>query len=66
MRYVKAIVPIGLGKQSGILCVVQLLEQRIVALHTDWFSIKTSNNPKMTILEFKVLAWKFIPNEAKI
>ena len=32
MRYVKAIVPIGLGKQSGILCVVQLLEQRIVAL----------------------------------
>ena len=34
--------------------------------HTDWFSIKTSNNPKMTILEFKLLAWKFIPNEAKI
>ena len=32
MRYVKAIVPIGLGKQSGILCVVQLFEQRIVAL----------------------------------
>ena len=32
VRYVKAIVPIGLGKQSGILCVVQLLEQRIVAL----------------------------------
>ena len=32
VRYVKAIVPIGLGKQSGILCVVQLFEQRIVAL----------------------------------
>ena len=32
VHYVKAIVPIGLGKQSGILCVVQLLEQRIVAL----------------------------------
>ena len=32
MRYVKAIVPIGLGKQSGILCIVQLLEQRIAAL----------------------------------
>ena len=30
MRYGKAIVPIS--KQSGILCVVQLFEQRIVAL----------------------------------
>ena len=32
MRHVKAIVAIGLGKQSGILCVVQLFEQRIVVL----------------------------------
>ena len=39
---------------------------RWIQKHTDWFSIKTSNNPKMTILEFKVLAWKFIPSEAKI
>ena len=35
-------------------------------LHTDRFSIKTSNNPKMTILEFKILAWKIIPNKANV
>ena len=43
-----------------------LYDLKVRPQHTDWFSIKTSNNPKMTILEFKVLAWKFIPNEAKI
>ena len=38
--------------------------ERFCIMADDWFPIKTSNNPKMPILEFEIFAWKFIPNEA--
>ena len=64
VRYVKAIVPIGLGKQSGILCVVQLLEQRIVALTVTRTHACFENRLRVfnAPTEPRRLAWNFKPN----